>query len=309
MKLDIVVPYFKPDFLERTLESLQSQTNQNFKVFIFNDASPYDPQGIIDRFRKEIDLEFFQFENNLGSTSLAAHWNRCIEMLPEGGWVLILGDDDYLGEDCVENFYQNLEEIKKRNSKIVRFASAVIDTNNKVVSTIHEHPKIENSVEFMFDKFEGSKRSSLSEHIFRMDMAKKKKFKHFPLAWHSDDLALLEFSDFGDIFTINSSVVFVRFSDINISGRKDLSLLKNLASFQFYRYLSRFYSRWLTQTQREILLKKYEKCAINDKKNLSLFLKVSYTYFRELNFNNYLRFLNSYFRETFKILRTSSKRT
>ena len=288
---------------------MANQSNQNFKVFIFDDASPDDPVRIIEPYRDVLEISYYRFNDNLGSISLAAHWNRCLERIPERGWVQILGDDDSLGRDCVKDFFHNLKAIEECNARVTRFSSVMVDASNRIISKVHDHPKTENSVEYIFKKITGKSRSSLSEHIFKSEIARNIKFQHFPLAWHSDDVALLEFSDFEDVFSINSSKVFIRFSDINISGKKDLAKQKNIASFQFYRYLVKYYPERLSQVQKEILHKKFEKCAINEKRNVSLFFKISYWYLQELSFKKYLRFVIAYFRETVRIIRTSPYKT
>lgn len=309
MSLSIIIPYFKPNFLQRCLKSLEQQSNKNFQIFIFDDASPDDPGGIIDPYKVVLEITYHRFEENVGSRSLAAHWNRCIDRLPYSEWVQILGDDDFLDRNCIEDFFHNLKEINEHNANIIRFSSVTVDANNYMLSRIHDHPSIENSTDFIFNKIQGKSRSSLSEHIFRTQIVKEKKFKHFPLAWHSDDLALLEFSDFGNIFSINSSKVFVRYSNVSISGKKDLSKRKNVASFLFYSYLVRYYPEQLSQDQKEILYRKFEKCVLNEKRNISLFFQVSKWYLQDLSFKKYLRFVIAYSRETVRIIKTSPYKT
>ena len=50
--LDIIIPYFKGAFFEKTLESLGNQTDKRFKVFIGDDASPENPDVLLQKFMK-----------------------------------------------------------------------------------------------------------------------------------------------------------------------------------------------------------------------------------------------------------------
>jgi hypothetical protein len=63
---------------------------------------------------------------------------------------MILGDDDVLDENCVNFFYQNLDEIERTGSKVIRFASQYIDSDGKPLADYDTfyHPKIEQATEF-----------------------------------------------------------------------------------------------------------------------------------------------------------------
>ena len=49
-KLAIIIPAYKPDYLEETLESLTKQTNKDFKIYIGDDASPFYLENIVELF-------------------------------------------------------------------------------------------------------------------------------------------------------------------------------------------------------------------------------------------------------------------
>ena len=237
MKLAIVIPYFKLNFFESTLDSLAIQTDNRFKVYIGNDYSPDDPKPLLEKYKGILKFQYVEFENNLGKKSLVKQWERCIAEVHDEDWIVILGDDDVLSKNCIEDFYENLEEIEKQQINIIRFATRVINENDEVLTDVYTHPKIESSIDFLFRKLKGGTRSSLSEYVFRKKDILSIGFKNFPLAWHSDDLAVLEFSKFKSIYTILSSVVSVRLSSINISGKRDNMKIKNVSTFNYYLYL------------------------------------------------------------------------
>lgn len=256
--LAIIIPYFKLTFFEATLQSLASQTNQNFKVYVGNDASPENPEFLINNFQKRINLEYHVFNQNLGGKSLVQQWIRCIAMTEYENWIMILGDDDVISENFVANFYYNIAEINQQKINVVRFATQVINESGHPISDIYKHPIIEPSTDFLARKFSKKTRSSLSEYVFKKEIMLHFKFRNLPLAWHADDLAVLEFSEFCNVFSINESTVFVRVSDINITGNDKYMVVKNQATFDFCKILFSEFSEKFSTNQLMIILKKLE---------------------------------------------------
>ncbi|MFC5684455.1 glycosyltransferase family 2 protein [Flavobacterium sp. MAHUQ-51] len=273
MKLAIVIPYYKINFFEVTLDSLANQTNKQFKVYIGDDASPDNPTALLEKYKNKIDFVYQRFEDNLGGTSLVQQWERCMELANDEPWRMILGDDDVLGVNAVEVFYENLETITQEKSNVIRYASQVIDANGQSISIIHKHPKLEKGLDFLLRKSKGGTRSSLSEYIFKTEKVKAIKFKDFPLAWSSDVLAVIEFSDFKNIYTINEALVYVRNSGANISSQND-SVEKNTALFKFNHYLLTHYKKQLSQELTQLIFNKIEKVQLNNKKTPIRWIKL-----------------------------------
>ncbi|MFC5684417.1 glycosyltransferase family 2 protein [Flavobacterium sp. MAHUQ-51] len=219
IKLAIVIPFYKLTFFETTLESLANQTDKRFRVYIGDDASPENCSGLLENYNGKLDFIYYRFETNLGGQSLTKQWERCIELSNNEEWFMILGDDDYLGEDVVAKFYNAIATFGDK-SNVIRNASVLINEKNEVISKTYYHPINEEAIDSYCRKLKGDSRSSLSEHIFRMDSYKKYKFKDYKMAWSSDDRAIIDFADGKSVFSIDS-IVYVRMSDLNISGGKD----------------------------------------------------------------------------------------
>lgn len=286
--LAIVIPYFKLTFFEETLLSLANQTNKRFKVYIGNDASPESPLLLLEKYKDKFDFVYHEFESNLGGISLVQQWNRCIAKVEAEEWLMILGDDDVLSENVVEEFYKNSNEINELNSNVIRFATVVIDASGKEISKKYTHPKLETGSDFLIRKFKGGTRSSLSEYIFKKEQVDAIKLKDFPLAWSSDVLAVIEFSDFKNIFTINNVIVSFRQSGLNISSQQD-SIEKNNAWFKFYSYLLRNYGKKYPKELVDTLFDRLEKVQLNNKKAFLRWFELFglYSYF-----SKYSRFLS-----------------
>ena len=285
--LAIVIPYYKINFFEATLESLANQTNRRFKVFIGDDASAIDPNVLLEKYKNKFDFVYHRFDTNLGEKSLTQQWERCIALSNGEEWIMILGDDDVLNNNCVESFYSNLKEIEDLDSTVVRFATQVVDKNGKTISKIHQHPKIEIAGNFLIRKFKGGTRSSLSEYVFKKEVVDRVQFKDFPLAWYSDLLAVLEFSRWKEIFTINEAIVYFRLSGINITSRTDDSVIKNIATFQFYYFLLKNHDTKLSKQLVQEIFNRIEKTLLDNKKNLKRWLQLFSLYLKFLQFKRF----------------------
>lgn len=256
--LAIIIPYYKRTFFEATLQSLAAQTCQDFKVYIGDDASPENPAMLLEKYKGKFDVVYHRFATNLGGTSLIKQWERCIALSGNEEWLMILGDDDALGENVVAAFYENLKEIKQNGCHVVRFATQIIDTNGTCISDVYVHPTLEKTTDFLARKFSKQTRSSLSEYIFNTSVVFKTGFRNFPLAWHADDMAVLEFTGFENCFSINDVLVYVRLSGVSLTGDGSLDSLKNGATFDFCKVLFDEYSQKFSVEQKAILLKKLE---------------------------------------------------
>ena len=120
--LAIVIPYYKHTFFEKTLQSLSKQTDKRFKVYIGDDASPENPTALLEKYQGQFNFVYHRFETNLGGTSLAKQWERCIGLSNNEEWIMVLGDDDILGHTVVESFYKN-QEIFYQKTNVIRFAT------------------------------------------------------------------------------------------------------------------------------------------------------------------------------------------
>lgn len=251
--LAIIIPYYKLTFFKETLQSLANQTNKQFKVYIGDDASPQNPNTLLNIFKGEFNFEYYRFETNLGGTNLVKQWERCIELISDESWIMILGDDDYLEPNTVEAFLKNIKTFST-TSNVVRFASRVINQQFGTISKPYTHPIWEKATDSFFRKIKEETRSSLSEYIFKTEIYKRYKFNNFPLAWYSDDMAWIEFSENKLIYSINESHIFIRNSNENISGKKDNLAKKTEAKILFYKQLVTNYFNRFSNNQKAKLL-------------------------------------------------------
>lgn len=266
--LAIIIPFFKIDFFEETLRSVAAQTNKNFTLYIGNDASPDHPLPLIDKYFKKEDYQYFDYKENLGGKNLALQWERILENVTEE-WFQILGDDDIISANFVEEFYTHLNQIEKNKINVIKFSQALMD-GHSIILTSYTHLKtITHYRDIWTNLFSKRERSSLSENIFRTSEYKKYKFKKYPLAWYSDDMAILEISNFKNIFFIETAQVQVRISEKSISGMTDDEVYnkkKEWARLYFYEDILKKF-KLLPKKDIEPLLKFYLSICWNLREN------------------------------------------
>ncbi|AZA91994.1 Glycosyl transferase family 2 [Chryseobacterium nakagawai] len=274
-KLAIIIPYYKIDFFEKTIQSLVAQTNKNFTLYIGNDASPNNPLPILTQYLNPEEYHYFDYKENVGGKNLALQWERVLENIHED-WFLILGDDDTISENFVDEFYKNLKTVEENKINVIKYSQALIDETDQILTSFTTYKPIESSTNLWLQKLYDGHRSSLSEHIFRRVSYQKYKFKELPLAWHTDDLAVLEFSDFGSVYFINHAQTFVRISSASISGDVENTTYqeqKTEARYQFFGYLiTAYYDKFPVEPLKKLINVHLHFCWQHKKKlNIDLY--------------------------------------
>ncbi len=256
--LAIIIPFYKKKYFKKTLESLVNQSEKNFSVYIGNDNSPEDIEDLLLEDTDKLNFKYKKFNENLGAKSLTLQWDRCIALSDKEEWIMVLGDDDVLDSKVVEEFYKHLNQVEISEIKVVRYASQLIDEIDKKISGIYYNPELESAGASYIRTLKGEGRSTLSEHIFARSAYNKHGFKHFPVAFGSDNVAWLEFPDMGNIYSINTAVVSVRISKEHLSSRDDngLTYKKKEGIYLFNRYIIENYAGFFTKEEQLLILKK-----------------------------------------------------
>lgn len=254
--LAIVIPYFKLQFFEETLQSLADQTNKDFTVYIGDDASLQDCRPLLKQFEGKFSFVYKRFETNLGSTSLTQQWHRCIDLIADDTiqWVMLLGDDDILGLNVVEDFFKYYSHFNQKSS-VIRFATILLNQIENYESPIYANPVFENGFDFLNRKLNGETRSSLSEFIFNFEKLRQIGFTDYASAFYSDDRIILDLSIDNTIYSINDSVIIIRVFEESLSGKASLNFHNlSLARFDFYTFIINTYYKYLNTTSRKKII-------------------------------------------------------
>lgn len=99
MKISVIVPVYKAEkYIEECINSVLSQTYQNFELILINDGSPDTSGQICDKYAKQFDNIKAYHKPNGGVSSAR---NMGIEK-SSGEWILFLDADDKLYSQCLE---------------------------------------------------------------------------------------------------------------------------------------------------------------------------------------------------------------
>ena len=280
--LAIIIPFYKKKYFQKTLESLAGQTNKNFSLYIGNDNSPENIDDLLHEFSEKLNFTYKKFDENLGADNLTLQWDRCIALAAKEEWIMVLGDDDVLGANVVKEFYNHLNQVKTSEIKVIRYASQLIDEEGNKTSTVYFNPEFEKAATSYIRTLKGKGRSTLSEHIFSRSTYEKHGFKHFPVAFGSDNVAWLEFPDMGNIYSINTAVVSVRISKEHLSSSDDngLKYKRKEGIYLFNRYIIANYSSFFAEEEKILILKKAYRnlrFATRDKLKTSEFIFFMFT--------------------------------
>lgn len=227
--LAIVIPAYKATFLRKTLESIASQTDNRFTLYIGDDCSPNELKPIVDDFLNQINIVYHRFEENLGGKDLVAHWERCIALTKDEPYIWLFSDDDVMDSQCVELFLALPEETKKNS--LVHFNIHMIDdTNGGTIEQLPKFPEIMTAGEYLENKLRGKIISYVVEFVFSRNLYNKVGgFQNFDLAWGADFMTWLKMAANckNGIITINGANAFVnwRKSGENISPNKTKPIL------------------------------------------------------------------------------------
>lgn len=244
-KIAIIVPAYKRRFLQATLNSIAQQSCKNFILYIGDDASPENLEPIVRSYEHTIKLVYHRFEQNLGKSDLAGHWERCIALSSEP-LIWLFSDDDIMPQDGIERVLA--ASAKYGTEKVMfRLPLVVINDEGNTVSTnppFQSYEKI-SGYNFLLSKLGKGMHTAAIEYIFSRDVWQNSNgFIKFPMAWCSDDATWASFADYsGGMITLPGNPVGWRnVEGQNISNSTCFDKEKLRATRLFLKWLNNKYS-------------------------------------------------------------------
>lgn len=215
-RLAIVIPAYKDSFFREALESISSQTCRDFTLYIGDDCSPYDIQKIVNEFSGKLNIVYHRFESNLGGADLVAQWKRCVDLTRGESYIWLFSDDDVMEKNCVEEFYKVLETNK--NSELFHFDVKIINDDGIVTRIPNAYPDKLDGLSYYKGKIRGTYMSLVVENIFSRSIYERcGGFENFDLAWGSDTITWIKFSEKNGFTNIKDAFVLWRSGSQNIS--------------------------------------------------------------------------------------------
>lgn len=218
----ILIPTFKSRYLTECIESLISQTFQNFEIIIVNDDSPEDIDTIVDSY-KDNRIKYYKNKKNCGAINVVDNWNKCLKFA-SGKYVICMGDDDKMLPNCLEEYHSLILE-------------------NPGIGLLHGWTEIidENSVPFRLTALRGIRESAMSlcwhrwtgcyrlqfigDFCFERDwLVKNGGFFKLPLAWASDDISAIIGASKNGVVNTQKVVFQYRISRYTISNTGNVKI-------------------------------------------------------------------------------------
>jgi len=236
--LAVVIPAYKDLYLEETLESFRNQSDKNFTVYVGDDNSPFDIARIVRLFRKDLNIRYTKFNENIGAKSLVAQWERCIGLINGEDWIWVFGDDDVADKYCVSAFRSALASTASPYD-IYSFNTTVINERGDVLSAPPPIPLSETAVEYAYHLLLSKRANCMSDHIFSAKVYKKKGgFIHTDFAQAADWLNAIYFANDRGIRLIDDAPVRWRYSGSNISSLAYMKKTQTIRGhLQFIRWI------------------------------------------------------------------------
>jgi glycosyltransferase involved in cell wall biosynthesis len=118
MFISICIPVYKnAEFLKRLLDSISSQTFEDFEVIISDDSREDNIQLFCQTYKSKFNLAYYKNPNPLGSPG---NWNAAIRHA-KAEWIKIMHDDDWFAQtSSLEEF---VNAIKKNPSAGLFFSA------------------------------------------------------------------------------------------------------------------------------------------------------------------------------------------
>ena len=241
-RLAIVIPAYKIEHLGKVFQCIKNQTCQDFSLYVFDDASPYDIKGCFDVFFKESEtVHFYRFPDNLGSINLSRHWNRCVELAGDEEWVWNFSDDDVMSPDCVEEFYKHVDDADVHD--VMRFILNGTNNSNQVVPFRNPTVRVLSCVDFFSQNYMGIIDARMQEFVFRRNKLREiGGYVPYDLAWRSDNATVMKMAYPYGIFNLPKGEVLWRKGTENVSGRTDYNKRKNEVTIEFFNWVDVFFT-------------------------------------------------------------------
>lgn len=206
--LAIVIPAWRGRHLRAVLNSFCAQTDRRFRVYVGDDASSDELKELVDEFRRDLEIVYRRFDENLGGRDLIAQWDRCIALTQGEEWIWLFSDDDEAEPDCVSAFYGALEGVGS-GVDLMRFDFNIIDPEGNLVRSPAPNPEKETARELLRAILAGGGREwRAPEHLFRREVYERcGGFVNFPLALYSDLATWVEFAGDRGVVTLSQGKV------------------------------------------------------------------------------------------------------
>lgn len=136
--VSVIIPnYNHAPYLDQRIQSVLSQTYDNFEVIILDDKSPDDSVEVINKYKDNSHISHIVV-NEVNSGSTFVQWNRGLG-LAKGDIIWIAESDDYCEPTFLEETVQEFCSVP--NCVVAYCSSEYVDANNNSLGTYSHYDK------------------------------------------------------------------------------------------------------------------------------------------------------------------------
>lgn len=224
MRFTIGIPAYKAKFLNECVESILSQSFNDFELVIVNDASPENLDLIVNKFNDK-RIRYLKNSINYGAIDVVDNWNKCLSYA-NGEYFVLMGDDDRMLPNYLAEFNKLIEEFPGLG--IYHCRTIVIDENSNFVTLTETRPDLESTYESIWHRISGKRTQFISDYVYLTQTLKKNGgFFKIPLAWGSDDISAYISSYPNGIAHTNNPLFMYRSNSLNISSTGKIEIKIN----------------------------------------------------------------------------------
>lgn len=229
--VSIAIPAYKGAFLRQAINSVLSQTYDNFELIIVNDCSP-EPIGEIVGGYHDDRIRYYVNEQNIGKQDPVANWNRCLNYA-KGEFFALLCDDDLYDPTFLETLlglaalYPNVD--------VFRSGVKLINGDNEVVDFFPSSPTWESAELYLWHIVSGVRRQTISEFLYRKRrLDELHGYVAFPKAWCADFVSVICFASQGGIVSTTERLSSFRMSGENLSTEGHRNVIEKIVAHTLF---------------------------------------------------------------------------
>lgn len=187
MKFSVTIPSYKSRYLKEAIESIVTQTYENWELVIVDDCSPENLYDIVAPFLSDSRIRYYRNKKNCGAVDVVDNWNICLEYCT-GEYVICIGDDDRLKQCCLEEYRKLIE--KYPGLEIYHARTEIIDENSAPKFLQEERPEWESALSLLWNRWDNRENQYIGDFCYDTQALRRNGgYYKLPLAWGSDDIS------------------------------------------------------------------------------------------------------------------------